>query len=771
MLGFFRRHQRIFFMFVAVIVIVTMTFFGGYYSFRAPTRGEDPVVFTAIDGTSFTRREMAQMVLFLGSDSDDKLQSGGVWGPNFLNDGVIRHDLLHSGLALMLAGEYFDALLPDLRLRQDRERNYTPYVHAHARFLNAETVWNLYAPRLVKSYKQLREKGGELSPASFHNRVALYLEEQRFPQIALKQVLRYQESQYSWIPQDPYLFGQDLSLFGYHSLEDWFGPRFLTLAAEFLINASIVAQKQGYSVSAQEAWAELRRHGEQSFQANRQSPYLDVGHADEYIDRQLFGMGMDRPTATRIWQRVMLSRRLLRDVGNAPLVDLYSFRKFNEYADQGADLDIYTLAEGLHLPNYQALQAFECYLDAVSQREAGDLLQLPTSFRSVSEVKERAPELVQRRYLLRVQQLNDGILALRIPVRDLWNFQLAEENWPAVIDKFPILASKKAGDRHQRLQAIDALDRQTRHHLDVWTQSRILAAHPEWIDEAFADIESEEVELWIGSEGMRPSLGTLTDAKKLSASLESVALEAPDKAPLLSRYTEDEKNYYRIEVVGRSENEEILTFVDAQQSGAIEATVQRRLGDRGKARDSKADKEFSEVLQAVYRTAIVQEPFDSDLPEQATGSYAAKHRFRAYLERARSDILANGDQSPWIYREQGCSAAASTLSPRPPLGDQWKLERKLVTVHRHAEQPYGSEELYEMPIGSWSPVVEEGDKSAYFFCVVDRTPGQLLDSTPLDRSRLALAEEAQRCYMSQLLQTMRDQQALSLARVFPEETH
>lgn len=92
------------------------------------------------------------------------------------------------------------------------------------------------------------------------SRVKLFLAEKKFPSPMLKQVLRYQEKQYNWLSPDQDLDRLDLSLFGYHTIEDWFTPHFTRLVSEFIINASILAEAQGYEVSKAEAMADLIRN-------------------------------------------------------------------------------------------------------------------------------------------------------------------------------------------------------------------------------------------------------------------------------------------------------------------------------------------------------------------------------------------------------------------------------------------------------------------------------------------------------------------------------
>ena len=79
--------------------------------------------------------------------------------------------------------------------------------------------------------------------------------------------MRYQEKQYNWLTPNPNLNQTDLSLFGYHTAEDWFGTHFTRLLSEFIINAAILAETQGYEVSKAEALADLVRNTANELQA------------------------------------------------------------------------------------------------------------------------------------------------------------------------------------------------------------------------------------------------------------------------------------------------------------------------------------------------------------------------------------------------------------------------------------------------------------------------------------------------------------------------
>lgn len=267
MLGFFRKYQRYFFIVVTVVVIVSFSFFGTYNTIDNAAIRDVPV-FVAIDGTKISRADLDQLVWFISTDMEDKINLGGMWGPNFLNDGVVNKDFIQTGLAQTLAMQYPGEIEKDLGTRLEKEKRYTLYSHPQAQFLNVENAWNYLAPDIKQSFHELRSSSSAVSPEAFKARTRLYEGEKKLPALALRRILLYQQQQYSWLTPDPNLQNADLSLFGYHTLDDWFGPRFLRLVAEFIINSSIIAEQRGYQVTKDEALADLLQNSEASFKQN-----------------------------------------------------------------------------------------------------------------------------------------------------------------------------------------------------------------------------------------------------------------------------------------------------------------------------------------------------------------------------------------------------------------------------------------------------------------------------------------------------------------------
>src|SRR5437763_16723749 len=126
MLDFFRRHQRYFFFFITIVIIISFSFFGTY-STLGSDHWREQMAFKAVDGTDVTRFDADEMTIFIATDKDDTMLYNGAWGPNFLNDGVIRNDILATGLANELVMAYRKELEPDLEKRLEKEKKFKPY--------------------------------------------------------------------------------------------------------------------------------------------------------------------------------------------------------------------------------------------------------------------------------------------------------------------------------------------------------------------------------------------------------------------------------------------------------------------------------------------------------------------------------------------------------------------------------------------------------------------------------------------------------------------
>lgn len=796
MLDFFRRHQRYFFVLITIVIVISFSFFGTYNSLSdSPFR--EQIAFKAVDGSVITRHQLDEMATFIGTDASDKLLFGGMWGPNFFNDGVISKNLLETGLGVILASSYPDDISPDLLSRLEKEKRYSLYAHPQAKFIGTEAAWNYFAPGMATYYNTMRSTNDPVSPQALQARVGLFLGEKQFPQNILRQVLRYQEKQYEWVAPDRELDRTDLSLFGYHTLEDWFGPRFVRLASEFVINSAMIAEQKGYQVTKAEALADLIRNSELSFQQNASSPNLGVANSHEYFNEQLRRLGMDQNGAANVWRQVMLFRLLFQDMASSVFVDSSTFQKINSYASESVEGDIYRLPKELHLKDFKSLQKFEVYLDAVTKRTADEKakLVLPTTFLTTEQVAQKTPELVQKRYNLEISQVNKKNLEGNVVVKDSWNWEVSDKGWEQLKKQFPELGVKSGSTREERFASLDELDNKTRGRIDAFARAAVIEDHPEWLTQALANAQVTTVSVGLHESGENPIFVGLKNAKPLIQLLDAAPLEGQASADIkpaakaaadkLASYTADQTVYYSIKVLNRADKSEVLTFAEANQNGVLDALLDKHLEaaylkvreedlktfqkeDKSwkafaDVKESVATRHFAKTLDAIrsnYASAIAPEK----APETMIPDYAATLRLYPYMKEMQAKLKKDPAEMTTIVRETPVNTK-DVLGTQAPLADQWKLEKaSYQTARNHSDQALDHLYVFNLSDGDWTKVNTPANGDLNFFYLAKKSNGmtEKVVVNSVNQARRLLSDDVQQRLMRKVLQDIQDKGAISL---------
>lgn len=780
MLGFFRKYQRYFFLVITVVIVISFSFFGTYNALPNEELHSQPA-FRAVDGTLISRSELNEMIAFLATDMDDKLLFGGIWGPNFLNDGAIKKDFLQTGIAEILAMQYATEIAPDFEKRQTLEKRYSLYTHPEVNFVSTATAWSYFAPTMLSNYETLQKANSALDPEAFSARIKLYLGEKSFSPQMLKQVLRYQERQYSWLKPDERLDQKDLSLFNYHTIEDWFGPRFISIIAEFVINSAKVAEQRGYSVTKEEVLADLTRNADQSFQQNIRSPHLGVTSSQEYFNEQLRRMGMDQNRVIKVWQNVLLARRLFQDAGNSAFVSPIMFSDFISYAKESVNGDLYQLPKEFKLADYKALQKFQVYLDKVAlqtPQEKTSLL-LPTTFKKVSDVAKSTPELVQKRYLLEVAQVDKNSLLPKISIKETWNWEVAEANWGKLKKEFPELGLKKGDTQQERFAALEGLSDKVRAKVDDYARAELLSAHSEWITKALDGEAGDQISIGLPLKGAagEPFIG-ITDASALIVLLDKASVGNSEKAKeqeeadkKLAQFSSDNRHFYKIKVIERMPNDEVLTFAEANRQGVLEKLVDKELQahyfkireaqpekfqkadkswkELADVKDPVADSYFSEVLKNVQK--------QNGESDKLTGNQAAAKRLLPYVKEVKSRLEADPEAAK-LYVKGGSN-------DKETLADQWKLEKKSFKIDRsNQNEQINIVEAFELPAKGWSEVTHTPNGALSFYQKLGsgKEGNELVLDKKLKQAQSSLNEEVQRVLAVQLITDFKAKQAISL---------
>ncbi len=781
MLEFFRKYQRSFFLIITFFVVISFSFFGTFNVVTSMPRNTT-TAFRAVDGTEVSKADVEEMVAFLTTDIEDKQLQGGAWGANFLNDGVIKKDLLETGIAAVLAEKFASTLGSDLQSRLEREKKFEGYKNPKAPFMSSAAIWDYFAPEINTQLTALQMQDNALSPEALRARVALYLAEKRFPESMLRQVLMYQQKQYSWLPADETLLRSDLSIFGYHSLIDWFGPHFTRLVAEFIINSAMQAKQMGYSVSREEALADLLRNASISYQQNSDNPNLGVSNQTEYYKQQLQKMNMDQSLVTHLWQQILLFRRMYQNGGGLALVDRFAFENFGKFAGESVSGELYALPKALQINNLRKLHHLEMYLKSVTKK-GNDPLALPTTFLAIDQVIQTHPELVQKNYLVEIATVDKRSLEGRVTVQQMWDWEVSTAGWNKLKVEFPELGVKKSDTADDRHTTLDSLDHSTRTKVDSFSRKQVVDTHPDWLTDALEKATPVKQSIAISYRGGATPFAGLKDNATLIQYLDNAPLstegnfsEAADTIAAgasLKRFSADDQTFYRINVLEKPKGPEILTFEDAENRGLLEPLSEAALkGYYATVRDKSPDlyknhdgswKPFEEVRTEIsndYLAALLKSINDDAIaaglmPKGSaalTGDRAASLRLYKYVRTLRDQAVKDPD-------------ALKKLAKGSKLTDQWNLEDKPFQESRSSTDPtVNLVEAFALPLKSWSKVEVPNSGALAFFEVTTKGPGK--DETVVREkvmeAHALLSNEAQQKLAESMIEEMIQKKAISL---------
>ena len=776
MLEFFRKYQRYFFIFIAVVIVISFSFFGTHTTLNAPQKIEDRCIGQKIDGSKLMRSDLQKMTLFISSDRNDLALGERNRMPNFFNDGVIRKDLLGTGIGTLLVQAYFEELRDELAEKMNRHKEYRPYSHPSAPFISMENLWSQVLPPQKVNLDRFLKDTHEMNSEAFSLLVELYLGESAFPPNILREYLLYQQKHYSWIEPDPALQRANLSLFNCHSIEDWFGSRFVELVAQFVLNAETIARGRGYKVSEEEARVDLIRNGYEALQGQMRNKEVSQDDVSELWQQQLRYLGMNEKEAVAVWQKVMLFRRLFEDVGGAVFVDPQIYQTFYGFASKTAEVDLYHLPESLNLKDFSSLMKLELYLDQVAKNRK-EVLLLPRSFSAAEEVEKTCPELVEERFLVEVAQINISDVALNVSVKETWEWQLEKDNYELLEKAFPQLTLKDGSDAEGYFAALEALPYAMRQKVDAFSRKKIVERHPEWITDALnqAHMKVKEVSYSPKSEET-PFQGGEKLAKLLRAAALKGELEVnPDALKAreaLEQFTADGETYFRFQVVDRDLERVILTFAEANERGILDRLLAKHLETaypkvRGKNpalfKDDQgewkpAEEVQSEIGKILYNDRLkkLEEEvvrLGCSKEENAQDAFYSQYRLLPYMRVAEKEIRKVGAESHFLKQSEASSSEG--LSQKPSLEDQWSLIREHKRFKNHEKSPWFNSDIFSMVEKGWSNVAHRSGGNLSFFQLIEKTGPTGNFAEEMKEGQAILSREAERHLMGDLIEKMK----------------
>jgi hypothetical protein len=525
-----------------------------------------------------------------------------------------------------------------------------------------------------------------------------------------------------------------------------------------------------------------------------------VVSSDSYFSEQLRRLNMDKSQAIQIWQKVLLFRRIFNDVGNAVFVDAFAYNKFQSYAQETAKLESYHLAPELRFVDYRDLQKFETYLSIVAPRDRDGVmtLGLPMEFLTVEDIEEDYPEMISRRYLLQYSKVNKASLQVRVGVKEAWDWQVEDGNWLKLSKEFPELGiNADNSSAEERFSLLLQLDEVTRERVDTVARKAIVENHPEWVEEALDQASLEKEVIHISSQGGDFPFKGVVDRESFIELLNAAPLGKENKEGVhedatqdLWAYSADKQNYYRIFVMDRDKDKDILTFAEANYSVVLDTILDNVLKERysklkrarnksfnsedGKmkpfeqVKNEVADIHFKEILEVAYNDYMENEGAEKGTI-QMSGSVVAPRRFYFFLRALKSVLEESPDEAIKYIATKPEFTKEELLPVRKGLGEQWKLLKEELSIKRNIHGVYHGEDVFSLEDGQWSEVFAPAHGDVHFFNLLGKEKGQESVAERVQQGQQLLSNDARKILMDDILLEIKKNKAISFKHVRPVE--
>lgn len=636
MLNFFRKYQKGFFIVVTFFIAVSFCFFGTYGAFSGDDKVPDREIGHLVDGSVLKEQRLQSLVRLLQNGAEE----GGQY-TNLLSDSMVHKELILSGLGQILAEHHFDEFKDELAARWKRAKNYTPYVHPYNRAISAKNLWSQFCPKMLGLLDELKKAPAEFSKEQLLLLFEFYAAQAQFPPSYLHQMLYYQQGEQT--RPDPGLPQANVALFGFQSVSDWFGDKFVEETGKLILNCACIAREEGYKVTKEEAQVDLFSNVYRGLKSYGQEKNLTSEEAQKYYGHQLRSIGLDENQATALWREVLLFRRLFNEVGNAVFVDSLAYNQFKNFAKPSHKICRYALPKSLQFENFREMIKFQRYLEIVA---ADDFVDLPKQLRSAEEIMDAHPELAYKEFEIEVASITKQDAAAQISLKETWKWE--GQNFDQLKKEFPSLALCKSDKMEDRMEALDKLDEVTRFKVDQLARLAIVEADPAQIDAVLASTAAEKTKVKVVlGKGESPFSG-----ERFLALLET-------EDPALSHYSVDGETFYAIKVLEKGKGWNLLSFEEADM-----------------------DQVLDQFLKTAYPSLKIKEPFDEAKDQVAAKLYAdllksiashtkinqlddyAKHRFDGYLKEMRALAMnkENVQAGMWPLDVREATSAETSLA-------------------------------------------------------------------------------------------------------------
>ncbi|MCF7852461.1 MAG: SurA N-terminal domain-containing protein [Simkaniaceae bacterium] len=758
MLGFLRKHQKIIFAIAGVLVIFSMSFFGITSYGGGNSQKKNVVLGQAIDGSKIHSKEIDEIVRFLSQSSNPYV------GLTLTADDVIIKDFLKSGLGAMLIESYYDELKEDLESKLDAYMRYRPYQHPEFPFISAENIWTRFAPDLFNAYHNFFEEND--AQKKIHYVIDAYVAQAQFPEDLLRQFLYFHERQFSPRMADPYIQRGNLAVFNVHTPYELFGEKFIALCAQFIHNGALHAKQKGYKVSVEEARASLMDHAVRAHKVLAPDEKTNVKGAPHPYRVALKKLFITEKHAVKIWQKILLFRRLFEEADASVVLDTLAYDQVNKFAQENLDLNVYSLPSSLVVNDFETMMKLEVYLDVVAKRTPSSLVAIPSQYHSVERVKSRCPKLLGKHFKLDIAEVAKSEIALHVGLKELTEYETL--CFTELMSKFPELALKPASTIDEKLQVLEQLAPAVKLKIDEYVKEQIIEKNPSWILAALKDKEMASKDVILNLDDVNQVFKGFEDNNDLIEKFERAYADAQKNGeePVVDLIG-DGHAFYRIQISHIDDEYQILTFEQACTYGILDRLLNEKL-----------EREYVNVRMSnptLFKNASQEFRPLSEVREEVGRLvfFDIIAQLQAYLKTKQGLTLDESISLDELAAYRMYDFFAETLAKRQSsnqdevsiegIENQFRLTTKQHTLSRSHPSPLFDECVFRMKKDEWSSIALLPGQGLAFFHVDDKKIDEKEKNKAIDEGYRLLCEEAREVVMKDLLNEMKLQNAIHFA--------
>lgn len=597
MLGFLNRHQKIFISIFAVLVGSSFIFFGLSPKSHS-LLDKDPVAFTTSTQKKIKRSQIEGLKALLDTSLGENLLFGKALGANFFTDPFINAEFIQPGFLKILSSHALPLIKQELMQKWEKEKNFVPYEHPGASFINAQVLWSLHAPQLLEKLDALKE--AKTLENAFEIKQQLYLLQCGFDSFNLWQALSDQESQFNWLSKDPNLNPERLNLFGYQKPSDWFGSQFMDLIVRSIYEVNHQAKSKGYIVSSNEAEQELVLLNEINFKRLRAIGVEEFESSADYFAKKLQYLGVSKTQLIDLYKELLLFKRYMGENSDSILVSQSTLESFEHYADEKVHLVTYSPKSAFHFKKWDEVLQFESYLMALGKKR--NQLSLNFALKPIEEIATQTPQLIEQKVKLEYKSIALSELAMQVKVKDIWSYKTNCSNVDTLLKKFPTLLIKKCMTEQELQASFEALSSNEQAAIDHFIRNEIVQSKPQWIEKALESQQIKEACAFVRRNGQgTPFIGleTFENKKEFLSSLFSADLKGFLEAP----FSFDQENFYQIARIHQVEDPKLVDYSELKMDGSLDKLLYLTLKEEAKAKGeviSNSSKQMKLTAEEVF---------------------------------------------------------------------------------------------------------------------------------------------------------------------------